>query len=358
MFYKIAGIILIFLGISVSLIAGELIISEICIVPENDSFPRWVELKSESSKEINLKGFKLYDKNECIYGFDRNIIILPGEYVLICFYKEKNTSEEFKKLIPPNVKVVDIFQKEVFKPINIRKIEPRLKALTLEWLRNNAGKKMSTKRENELMDMAVKNIKPYLDELAILDPSENIIDFVRWGDYNLERAIPECSPRRAAAQRKKMWVEQLLIPYSPVFLRETQYEYTQLNDYKDASPGTYLKENKSPLKNISISTGLTVTLHFAPIKSMMPWGIELELSEDENFKNIKIRKNWDGLYDECGLGINFNDEEAEFLNKHKIVYFRARRILSDKTKTSWVTGKAQIDLQEIDDLMTELENNE
>jgi len=74
----------------------RLYINEICIRPEKDGYPNWIELWNHTDKEINLKGWS-FETKEAKFKIEEDFVIFPEKLGLILLYEKGERSEEFEK---------------------------------------------------------------------------------------------------------------------------------------------------------------------------------------------------------------------------------------------------------------------
>jgi len=92
---------------------ARLYINEICIRPEKDGYPRWLEFWNHTDKDINLKGYKIRTlEEELIIGND--FVIGSENLGLVLIYDGATASDEFENRLPDTCPKYHFFQKKIF----------------------------------------------------------------------------------------------------------------------------------------------------------------------------------------------------------------------------------------------------
>ena len=87
----------------------RLYINEICIRPEKDGYPNWIELWNHTDKEINLKGWS-FETKRGKFKINDDFIIPSEKLGLILLYLSGEKSEEFEAKLPRECPIIRFFR--------------------------------------------------------------------------------------------------------------------------------------------------------------------------------------------------------------------------------------------------------
>ncbi|MBN2458749.1 lamin tail domain-containing protein [Candidatus Woesearchaeota archaeon] len=81
-------------GSSTGITSGEVIITEFMYNPNavTDTYGEWLELYNAGEDTVNLNGWSIQDEGTDSYTFSEDLIVIPGEYVVLCKNTDSNVN--------------------------------------------------------------------------------------------------------------------------------------------------------------------------------------------------------------------------------------------------------------------------